>query len=147
MADQLTSVAVPTFFVIGASKAGTTSLHHYLGAHPGIAMTEPKEPHLLCGPRDFHDRLFVYGQILDASSPIRGEVSPGYSLYPFDPEVPDRMREIAPEARLVYLVRDPVERATAHYAEHVIQRWEESAISEALDPGNPESRYVAGSRY
>ncbi|MGH2953115.1 MAG: sulfotransferase [Solirubrobacterales bacterium] len=138
---------VPTFYVIGASKAGTTSLHHYLAGHPGIAMTDPKEPHVLCGPPDFRDRLFVYAQILDGGAPIRGEVSPGYALYPFDPEVPDRIREIAPDARLVYLVRDPVERAIAHYAEHVIQRWEERPVAEALDPADPGSRYVAGSRY
>ena len=137
----------PTFFVIGASKAGTTSLHHYLASHPEIEMTNPKEPHLLCGPPDYGDRLFVYARILVGDTAIRGEVSPGYSAYPFDAEVPDRIKEIVPEARLVYVVRDPVERAIAHYAEHVIQRVEDRSVAEALDPDNPESRYVAASRY
>jgi hypothetical protein len=143
---------LPTFFVIGASKAGTTSLHHYLGAHPQIEMTDPKEPHLLCGPSDYRDRLFVYDRLFAGATRIRGEASPGYAVYPHDAEVPDRIAEIAPDARLVYLVRDPVERAIAHYAEHVIQGAEARAAAVALDPGvldagGLESPYLAASRY
>jgi hypothetical protein len=138
---------LPTFFVIGAAKAGTTSLHHYLRAHPQIEMTEPKEPHLFCGPPDFRDRLSVYREVLTGSQPLRGEVSPGYAACPIDAEVPDRIAAVVPGARLVYLVRDPVERAIAQYAEHVIQRAEVRPISEALDLDDPRCPYLAASRY
>lgn len=121
-------------------------MHHYLAAHPEIEMTNPKEPHLLCGPPDFRDRLFVYSQVLGGDAAIRGEVSPGYATYPFNAEVPDRIKAIVPEARLVYLVRDPIERAVAHYAQHLMWRLEDRELAAALDPGAG-SVYVAASRY
>lgn len=138
---------LPTFFVIGAAKAGTTSLHHYLDAHPEIEMTKPKEPHLLCGPPDFRDRLWGYDVFLKGGTPLRGEVSPGYSTHPINPEVPDRIAEIARKAPLVYLVRDPIDRAVAQYAEHVIQRVEQRPLAEALDLADPYCPYIAASRY
>jgi hypothetical protein len=137
----------PTFFVIGASKCGTTSLHHYLAAHPEIEMTARKEPHVLCGPEPWRGRLALYGELFREAAPVRGEVSPGYAALPYDADVPDRMAAAAPDARIVYVVRDPVERAVAHYAEHVIQRLEERPIELALAPDSNESVYVAASRY
>lgn len=138
---------LPTFFVIGAAKAGTSSVHHYLDAHPEIEMTKPKEPHLLCGPPDFRDRLWGYDVFLKGDAPLRGEVSPGYSTHPINPEIPDRIAAIAPRAPLVYLVRDPIDRAVAQYAEHVIQRVEQRPLADALDLDDPYCPYIAASRY
>ncbi len=142
-----TADRLPTFFVIGAANAGTTSLHHYLDAHPEIEMTNPKEPHLLCGPPDFRDRLWAYDVYLRGTAPLRGEVSPGYATHPLQPGIADRIAAIAPDAPLVYLVRDPIERAVAQYAEHAIQGIERRSLDQALDPSDPRSPYVVASRY
>ncbi len=138
---------LPTFFVIGASKSGTTSLHHYLRAHPEIEMTSTKEPHVLCGPPDWRQRLFLYDRLFDRDAPARGEVSPGYAALPRDPDVPRRIHEIVPGARLVYLVRDPVERAIAHYSQEVTVRVETRGVDEALLPNDPNCVYVGASKY
>lgn len=137
---------LPTFFVIGAAKAGTSSLHYYLGRHPQIAMTNPKEPHVLLGD-DHRERAQRYATLFDESRPIRGESSTGYSAAPYNPEVPGNIADLVPDARLVYLVRDPVDRAIAHYAQDVIAHRESRAIEEALAPGEAESHFIAASCY
>lgn len=141
-----TTSVLPTFFVIGASKSGTTSLHYYFAAHPEIVMTEPKEPHLMIGP-GWRDRLWGYGELFGGDSSIRGEASPGYAVMPRNEDAPRNIAEVVPRARLVYLVRDPVERAVAQYAQHVILGMETRPIDEALDPDDPYCEYVAASRY
>jgi Sulfotransferase family len=137
---------LPTFFIIGASKAGTTSLHRYLGLHPEIAMTEPKEPHLMVGP-GWRDKARAYGELFEREADVRGESSTGYSSPSINPDAPGNIAELAPEARLVYLVRDPVERAVAQYAQHVIYGRESEPIERAVRPGDPTSVYFDGSRY
>lgn len=140
------SPPVPTFFVIGASKSGTTSLHRYLGAHPEISMTEPKEPHLVIGP-GWRDRVRHYEQLFADHLQIRGDTSPGYSHLTVNPDAPGNIAELVPEARLIYLVRDPVERAIAHYAEHVTRGVEKTRIELAIRPGDPANYYVSASMY
>ena len=137
---------LPTFFVIGAGKAGTTSLHRYLAAHPQISMTEPKEPHVLIGPR-YRERAQWYEELLDREKPLRGEASTGYSVAPIQSEVPANMASLVPAARLIYLVRDPIERAVAHYAQEVTVRREERPIEKAIEPLDPANLYVAASSY
>lgn len=140
------TVPLPTFFVIGAAKAGTSSLHYYLGRHPQIAMTDPKEPHVLVGP-DPGRRAARYADLIPRPRPLRGESSTGYSATPHNAEVPANMAELVPDARLVYLVRDPVERAIAHYAQDVIAHREHRPIADALAPGGAESHFIAASCY
>jgi hypothetical protein len=109
---------LPTFFVIGAPKAGTTSLHRYLSVHPDIAMTRIKEPLLFTAP-DWRERVAQYRELFGSEAPVRGESSTGYSGYPWTPEIPDRIRSAVPDARIVYVVRDPVPRTLSHYAQNV----------------------------
>lgn len=137
---------LPTFFIIGAGKSGTTALHRYLATHPEIAMTEPKEPHVLVGA-DYRERARWYEELLDLDKPIRGEASTGYSAAPRVPEVPGNIASLIPTARLIYLVRDPVDRAIAHYAQEVTAHREERPISEAIDPFDPANFYVSASSY
>lgn len=109
---------LPTFLIIGAPKAGTTSLHTYLAEHPQIAMSSVKEPMCFAGP-DWEDRLAHYDNLFTGPAPIRGESSTAYSSYPWAPEVPARVATTVPSARLVYLVRDPIPRTLSHYAQNV----------------------------
>ncbi len=137
---------LPTFFVIGAAKAGTTSLNSYLAAHPEISMTEPRELHLMVGPR-WRERAADYARHLAADAPVRGDCSPGYAVYPWNPLVSEHIHALVPDARLIYAVRDPVERTIAYYAQTVAAGEEARSIESAVRPEDPDNYYVAGSRY
>jgi Sulfotransferase domain len=139
--------ALPNLLIIGAAKSGTTSLHSYLALHPQVFMSERKELKLFDRP-DWRDRLDWYRAQFPTDAPVRGESSPTYTAHPWFPGVPERIREAIPEARLVYLVRDPVERLVAQYVEMYALRFENRALDEALaDFASPRNRVVMGSRY
>jgi hypothetical protein len=138
--------ALPNLIVIGAMKAGTTSLHHYLSVHPEVGMSEEKELDFFTerwdrGP-DWYARQF------DAAKPVRGESSTSYTKFPRYAGVPERIRGVVPEARLVYVVRDPVARMVSHYVHEVAGGREQRPAADALAPASPEqSDYVAFSSY
>ncbi|MGA9595168.1 MAG: sulfotransferase [Acidimicrobiia bacterium] len=104
----------PGFLIIGGIRCGTTSLIRYLGEHPEVAIASTKEPHFFdwnFGRGDNWYRSFfplrVAGRHL-----VVGESSPAYLM---DTRAPARSAASMPEARLLLLVRDPVERAHSHY--------------------------------
>ena len=85
----LKALTLPTFFIIGAAKAGTTSLHFYLDQHPQIQMSAIKEPNYFAGaangipyPVGRVDRLERYEQLFDPAFEVRGEASPSYTSAP-----------------------------------------------------------------
>lgn len=109
--------ALPTFLIVGAAKCGTTSLHEYLGAHPSICMSANKEP-MCFEPPNWVERLAEYRDLFERPAPVRGEASIAYSAFPWAPEIPDRVRATIPDARIVYLVREPIQRMLSHYAQN-----------------------------
>lgn len=144
---RFADAALPNLLVVGAAKCGTTSLHRYLAAHPEIQMSPAKELRFFQDP-DCLGKLDGYAGFFDASSPVRGEATPAYSAYPLLPGVPERMRDAVPDARLIYLVREPVERAVAAYAEARSNDKEPRSVDEALGRGDdPYNPYIAQSRY
>jgi Sulfotransferase family len=152
------SGALPTVIVIGAMKCGTTALHSYLDAHPEIGMARDKEVNFFIGGEvapngepdtwwrsgQWHRGVGWYAGLFEATLGIRGETSPGYTS-PASPEVVDRMAAVVPEAKLVYLVRDPVERAVSQYRHHRRDGSETRSLEEALL--DPSSQYVDRSRF
>ena len=136
---------MPTFVIIGAMKCGTTSLHYYLGMHPEIGMSKNKE--LAFFPERFNWKRGErwYRRQFDPSKPVRGEASPHYSCYPHHPNVPARMHALLPEAKLIYLVRDPVERIVSHYCHDVARGFEHEPFAEAVLA--PDSKYLMRSQY
>lgn len=138
---------MPNLFLIGAAKCGTTSLHAYLDTHPEVAMAPWKEVRFFQDP-DCWDWLDVYKTQFDATATVTGESSTMYTRAPALPGVAERIAKAAPDARLVYMVRDPVQRAVASYLEERFQLFEPRPVEEAFadldDPYNP---YVAASRY
>jgi Sulfotransferase domain len=106
---------LPNLLVIGAPKCGTTSLHRYLDAHPEIAMSAEKELNFFVPELNGGRGLDWYERQFDASAPVRGESSPAYASHPFYAGVPQRIHAVIPDVRLVYLVRDPIERIVSHY--------------------------------
>ncbi len=138
---------LPNFFIIGAAKAGTTSLHFYLDQHPDLFMAEMKELHYFCDP-DFDEWESMYREQFPVDAPIRGEGSTLYTRAPAIPGVPGRIAAKVPDAKMVYLVRDPVERALASWREerfHVTER--RPAEVAFANPEDPHNAYVAASRY
>jgi hypothetical protein len=106
----------PNCIVIGAMKAGTTSLHHYLDAHPDISMTHPKETHYFSKDESWGKGEGWYlSQFEGMDTQIRGETSPSYSKFPMRPHVPKRMYDLLPNAKLIYLLRDPIDRIISQY--------------------------------
>jgi hypothetical protein len=148
---KIGSTVLPNLVIIGAGKAGTTSLHYYLDQHPEIAMSTLKETHFFVS-EDWRDRIDWYQSLFPKSAAVRGEASPSYSTYPRRRGVPERMRELIPEAKLIYMVRDPVDRLVAHYSQHIAagreERSLERAITESLSNGDrPNNPYLAASSY
>lgn len=137
-------MALPTFIIIGAAKAGTTSLHYYLDLHPEIQMSAVKETHFFAGPPNGHpyelgqvETLDAYEKLFDPTVPVRGEASPSYANDPIRSGVPDRMKELLPGVKLIYLVRDPVERTVSHYRHRVGVSGERRSLREVLDSSEP----------
>jgi hypothetical protein len=148
-------MALPTFFIIGAAKAGTTSLHYYLDQHPQIQMAVNKEPNFFAGPEngipyppDRVARLEEYEQLFDPALEVRGESSTDYTMYPRRQDVPERIGELVPDAKFIYLVRDPIERTISHYKMRVAFLGERRSLPEALgDLTDRYSPYTCGSLY
>jgi hypothetical protein len=104
---------LPNLIVIGAQKCGTTSLHSYLDLHPDISMSREKETDFFLWHEDRGPEWWQTQ--FRPGATIRGESSTGYTVYPLAPWVPERIALAQPDARLIYLVRDPVDRLISAY--------------------------------
>jgi hypothetical protein len=139
--------ALPNLVVIGAAKSGTTSLHRYLDLHPDVAMSKIKELKFF-DRENWRDDVAWYRSQFDPSAPVRGESSPTYTVNPYYGPVPERMAALIPDARLVYVVRDPLDRLIAHWIEWVHVFHERRTFAESLrDYDSPSNPYTAASRY
>jgi hypothetical protein len=141
---------LPNCFIIGAAKCGTTSLHDYLGLHPEIYMSPVKEPRYFTNAWS-EDRAWYEALFDDAGDARwRGEATPNYSKATEFPETAARIAALVPEARLIYLVRDPVERVRSQYDQDTtppksgIRPLERRPFPIAI---REDHRYVDGSRY
>ncbi|MBA2643086.1 MAG: sulfotransferase, partial [Actinobacteria bacterium] len=137
---------LPNLFVIGAQKCGTTSLHRYLDLHPEISMSHPKElSFFMRYPDPSETELAWYRSHFASSTRVRGEASPNYTCYPQVPGIPERIHRLVPEAKLIYCVRDPIERAVSSYLHSQAMDNEMRPIEEAL--ADPSTWYVSRSLY
>jgi hypothetical protein len=107
MSDNL---KLPTFIILGAQKAGTTSLHHALKAHRDIYMSEPKELSFFNIDSNYQRGSMWYSSFFKHwnSERIAGECTPSYL---WDEKVPGRIKTLLPDARFIILLRNPVDRA------------------------------------
>ena len=111
------------FFIVGAPKAGTTSLHEYLKKIPGIFMSPVKEPYYFC-PNLVKENDSVITPIRNKekylelfenaeNETILGESSVHYLA---DPDSPKLIHEVSPNAKILISLRDPIERELSHYS-------------------------------
>jgi Sulfotransferase domain len=112
--------ALPDFAVIGVGKGGTTFLYHLLTQHPLIERAAAKELHFFDNYFDlgieWYRGCFPTPRSDDERTTITGEATPGYL---FHPRAPERMAEVVPWARLITLLRNPVDRAYSAYHKDV----------------------------
>jgi sulfotransferase family protein len=129
---------LPDFLVIGAEKCGTTSLYQALTSHPDVHPSRRKEPHYF----DYHHARgetwyrawfpYVWVRALRRRRRGRfltGEASPDYI---FHPHAARRAHALLPEARLIAILRDPVERAFSHHQQQVRKGREPLSFEEAI---------------
>ena len=110
---------LPDFIIIGAAKAGTTSLHAILKQHPDIFMPAQKEPEFFARDDRFAAGVAQYATHFKQAraNQLVGEASTIYSLAPLFPDTARRMAETLPDARIIYVLREPVSRAFSYYAQ------------------------------
>jgi hypothetical protein len=134
---------LPTFLVIGAQKSATTSLIHHMAGHPEVfALTE--EVHFF--DRHFARGIDWYRARFDGAGPARavGESTPDYMYFQ---SVPPRMAEHVPGARLVAILRNPVDRAYSHYWHSRTRGWERKGLVEALAAEGPRMAEARDERF
>lgn len=128
-------------------KAGTTSLYHYLREHPQVFMSRPKELNYFTIEQNWDRGIEWYeAQFHDVSRDVLavGEASTSYSKHPHHNGVPERIGKVMPEVRLLYSIRQPIDRMRSQYVHRVSVGEEKAPIDRALIE-NP--IYVNTSRY
>jgi hypothetical protein len=136
--------ALPDFVIIGGKKCGTTYLYDLLGRHPLVQRAASKELHFFDalfeeGP-EWYRQCFPAPRWEDGRRTITGEATP-YMAHRYAPE---RMAQVVPEARLIALLRDPVERAYSDFQMVARKDRERKTFEEAIgllqEPAEAEDR-------
>jgi hypothetical protein len=141
---------LPNFFIIGAMRSGTTSLARYVGAHPGVFMAPEKEVHFF---DRHHDRGLDWYRSRFAGYEGQPSVGEATQTYLFMPDVPARIAAVVPDAKLIAILRNPVDRAYSHFWMNRSLRTESRQAAEALtaDPAKagsvPSFPYLDRGRY
>jgi len=143
----VTEPKFPNLFVIGAMKSGTTTLHDALGKHPEIFMAPCKEPNYFLDAPYLDDAWFDdhpydsegrwYFTLFDDAKrdphvKYAGESSTDYAKYPLFKECATRINAFNIDARLIYIMRDPVERTISHYWHDVRSGKTEKSMMDAV---------------
>ena len=111
------------FFIVGAPKAGTTSLYHYLNEHPEIEMSSQKEPDFFSDEALQNQKLYYGKNRINTiekyhslskreDNILKGDASVSYLFYK---DVPHKIIEYNPNAKIIIMLRNPIDRAFSHY--------------------------------
>lgn len=135
----------PSFFVIGAQKAGTTTLHDWLSQHPQICLPKIKETHFFSETERYQRGFEWYAaQFSKKKNPccIFGEVDPDYLFFS---EVETRIQQVAESPKFIVILREPLRRAYSHYLMTRRRGYESLSFGQALNI--EEKRCETGDRY
>ena len=124
---------LPHFIIIGAQKAGTTSLFHYLSQHPQVLENKSKEIHFFDkfydkGPNWYRCHFPLLGRVRPKCR--LGEATPYYFCHP---HAPRRIHELIPDVKLIVVLRNPTDRAISHYFHELKKGRENLPLFEALN--------------
>jgi len=138
----------PNFFVIGAQKSGTTTLAEMFRQHPQIFMSRPKEIHYFDREENLAKGLGWYESHFLEADPAHhiavGEATPNYSAFDLHPHIPDMLHEYVPNARLIYIVRHPIERIRSQW---YFVRSKEPGLAPLNEVVRSDPRFLAHSFY
>jgi len=125
----------PDFIIIGAMKSATSSLHVQLASHPGIFMSDPKEPNFFSDDDEYRRGTNRYLSLFAGAGvgDLCGESSTHYTKLPDYPQTIPRMKALLPNVRLIYVMRHPIDRLVSHYIHQWTQNVIRSDINDALD--------------
>lgn len=138
----------PHFLIIGACKAGTTTLYDDLALHPDSFMPSEKEPDILHRGQDPDEILAMWRRHFRSApqGAVRGEGSTYYTMTPDRPDVSGLARRVlGPEARIIYIMRHPLRRIESHLGHDYIAG--RVALEDFDRAALEETRYVAWSDY
>jgi hypothetical protein len=148
----------PSFVIAGGQRCGTTSLYRYLSMHPSVYPALTKEVHFFdlnySRGINWYAAHFISKSLAErrhkpGSTRITGEASPYYLFHPL---APARLRSLLPDAKIIVILRDPVERAISHYKHEFAKGFETADLETALrlEPirlQGEEERIVTDERY
>lgn len=120
----MSRVRRPDFMIIGSMKSGTTTLYQYLGRHPAVFMSTPKEPMFFSRDEVRSRGLDWYFSLFKGArdDQLCGEASTCYTRWPYFGDVSARIHETVPDAKFIYIMRHPVERTYSHYRHEMEER-------------------------
>ena len=129
--DSKLNNAYPDFFIVGAPRSGTTSLHEYLNKIPEIFM---------CTKESGYFSKFSIGRVtteqeyknLYSNSENNQLIGESTAIYLRDPETPDLIYKANPKAKIIILLRDPIERAHSHYLKYIRNGYETEPFSRKI---------------
>lgn len=128
---QFSNPHKPDFFILGVGKAGTTSLYKYLTEHPQVLPALQKEVNFFS--HYFDEGLPWYlAQFpceIEGLTFLTGEATPCYLAFP---EADQKLFSLFPDAKLILLLRNPVDRTISHYHDIVRAHYEERSLEEAI---------------
>lgn len=129
------ATAKPDFIIIGAMKSATSTLHVQLSRQPGFWMSTPKEPNFFSDEDVWARGPGWYSDLFTGAAPsdLRGESSTHYTKLPDYPDTLDRMREHVPDAKLIYIMRHPVDRLVSHFMHAWLEASIEGDINQSVD--------------
>ncbi len=126
-------MVLPNFLCVGTQKAGTTSLHNILKQHPDICLSSTKETKYFIDDKKYQQGIRYYETMFFnhyKGEKAVGEIDPDYMFVPF---VPERIyKSLSREIKLIFILRDPIDRAISHYWMNFRKGFENADIQKAF---------------
>lgn len=122
---------LPSFFVVGAQKAGTTTLHDWLVQQPDICLPKTKETWFFNDDERYAmgiDRYLSQFPVCNEEA-IAGEINPEYMFFE---KTPSRIHQSIKSPKIIFLLRNPIDRAYSHYQMTVRRGYEKLSFQDAL---------------
>ncbi len=125
----------PDFIIIGAMKCATSTLHEQLALQPGLFMSRPKEPNFFSDDDVYAKGWDWYRALFQGAEEqaLCGESSTHYTKRPTYLRTVDRMSRLLPRLKLIYIMRDPIDRLVSQYLHEYIRGNINVSIDEAIE--------------
>ncbi|WP_347839088.1 sulfotransferase domain-containing protein [uncultured Draconibacterium sp.] len=122
------------FIIIGAMKAGTTSLYELLKEHPQISFSKIKETHFFSQTSNWQKNIASYHKLFSEKEggKLLGEASTSYAFRPHYKNVAEKIYNYNPDMKIIYIVRNPIDRSISHYMHSFSKGYTKLTIDEEI---------------